>query len=186
MLKAFVIVALIAAFVLFASMVGMIVYSSEEAARDDQKQPTVAEHSNSENGSAPANENANQHATESKKKREWYYIFTDHTTDWLLVLFNGLLVAATIALFVSGERNVDVARKSAIAAQKAANVAEGTLVATNRPWIQVKSIGIASPLGFGREYGNDVGGGVNLTLVVRNVGKSPAIRIGADIQLAFR
>jgi hypothetical protein len=153
LLKAFVVVALIAAFVLFASMVGMIVYSSEEFSRDDQKQPAIAEHSNAENGNAPTNENAAQHATESKKKREWYRIFTDHVTDWLLVLFNGLLVAATIALFVSGERNVDVARRAANAAINQAKAAGDANVAatkalqqSQRPWVVVDSIRLIKPI----------------------------------------
>ena len=33
--------------------------------------------------------------------------------------------------------------------------------------------------------GDDVGGGVSLSILVRNIGKSPAIRVGADAQLAF-
>ena len=133
MLKTFVIMALVAAFVLFVAMVGMIVFSSEKSNSDEEKQPAVAEYSNAENRSAGTDENASQHATKGEKKSEWYRIFTNHLTDWLLVLFNGLLVAATIALFVSGERNVDVARRAANAAQKAAEVAERALVAVERP-----------------------------------------------------
>jgi hypothetical protein len=62
--------------------------------------------------SAPA-ENAAQ-------KHEWYYSFAERPTDWLLALFSGLLVIATAALFISSERAVNVAGRSAEAASTSA------------------------------------------------------------------
>jgi hypothetical protein len=64
-------------------------------------------------------------------------------TKWLAV-FTAFLVLATFGLFVSGERSIEIARRTAVAAkdsanaaQKAANLAEETLIATNRPWISI-------------------------------------------------
>jgi hypothetical protein len=45
----------------------------------------------------------------------------------VLAVFTGLLVLATIALFVSGERNVKVATEAAKAAQDAANAARASV-----------------------------------------------------------
>lgn len=186
MLKTFVIIAFMAAFVLFASIIGMIAFSSEESNTNNEKQPAIAEHSNSESGGTRANENASQHAAEGKKKAEWYRIFTNHLTDWLLVLFNGLLVAATIALFVSGERNVEVARKSANAAKdsadaanKAAMVAEKTLIAGQRAWIRIDEIGLG---GEGLAFDQN-GASVAVSFKITNVGNSPAINITAHAWL---
>jgi hypothetical protein len=61
-----------------------------------------------------------------------------------LAIFTAFLVLATIGLFVSGERSIEISRGTAVAAkdsataaQKAANLAEETLIATNRPWISI-------------------------------------------------
>ena len=61
-----------------------------------------------------------------------------------LAVFTAFLVLATIGLFVSGERSIEISRRTAVAAkdsataaQKAANLAEETLIATNRPWISI-------------------------------------------------
>jgi hypothetical protein len=129
MLKIFVITALCAAFVLFASLVGMIVLSSENTNSDNQQEPAVSEQSHSENGATRTNQGAERDTKERKNKREWYHTFIDRPTEWLLVLFNGLLVVATIALFISGENSVDAARRSADAAKRSADVA----VYSNRP-----------------------------------------------------
>lgn len=139
MLKPLVITALVAAFVLFAAMVGMIVFSSEQTESDDNTKPAIAEHSDSKDANAVIDKAAPNHANEAKKKREWYYTFIDHPTDWLLVLFNGLLVLATVALFVSGEKNIEVARRSANAAKESADVAKDTLVLTQRAFVRVSN-----------------------------------------------
>jgi hypothetical protein len=55
-------------------------------------------------------------------------------TKWLVV-FTGLLVIATVFLYVSGERNVEVARESAKAAKKAVEVAESALILGQRAFI---------------------------------------------------
>ena len=56
----------------------------------------------------------------------WY----DHITDGLIALFNGLLVLATIALFISAEKSADAAKKSA-------EIAERALIAGQRAFISV-------------------------------------------------
>jgi hypothetical protein len=72
-------------------------------------------------------------------------------------------------------------KESAEAATKSANVAESTLVATNRPWISVEKIDITAPL----EITED-GGFTEAEVHVKNVGKSPAIRVGIATDLLIR
>jgi hypothetical protein len=136
-----------------------------------------------------------QHAEENKPVRNpseaekpfWEKATTDPVAAFtlFLVIFTAILSAVGVIQLKMLTRAETLAEKTAQAAKESADVARDTLVATNRPWIQIKSIAITSPLGFGREYGNDVGGGVNLALLVKNVGKSPAIRVGAEVQLAW-
>lgn len=65
-------------------------------------------------------------------------------TRWLAI-FTSLLVLATVALFVSGERNVEVASRSADAAKvsaqaakESADVAREALIAANRAWLDME------------------------------------------------
>jgi hypothetical protein len=64
-------------------------------------------------------------------------------TKWLAI-FTLFLVLATIALFISGERNVDAARDSSKAAKDSADVAREALVSTNRAFISPKFISTLS------------------------------------------
>jgi hypothetical protein len=62
-------------------------------------------------------------------------------TKWLAI-FTLFLVLATIALFISGERNVDVARKSAVAAGEAARAAKNSVeLAKNTAERQLRAYG---------------------------------------------
>jgi hypothetical protein len=171
MLKFFVIMALVAAFVLFAALVGMIAFSSEQSEADNHTKPAAAEYSGSENSKSMTDKAAADDNKQTEKKRDWYYTFIDRPTDWLLVLFNGLLVLSTIALFVSGERNVEVARKSSLAAQRSADLAEKALVAANRPWIKV-DVMVGGPIVY------DVNGAnFSIKFILKNIGRSPASNV---------
>ncbi len=149
MLKIFVITALIAAFVLFSALVGMIAFSSQQTEGDDNAQPSVTERGNSHDGNSAVDKTASDRSKETKKKRDWYYTFIERPTDWLLVLFNGFLVLATIALFVSGERNVEAANRaaraagdSATAAQTAVELSDKTAERQLRAYIGVNSMDV--------------------------------------------
>ena len=90
---------------------------------------------------------------DGSKNHKWYDTFLDHTTEWLLVLFNGLLALYTWRLFKAThglreaaeeqsrdmKSSINVARDAAKAAQDSANaanrsatVAEKSLVITQR------------------------------------------------------
>ncbi len=57
-----------------------------------------------------------------------------------LAVFTAFLVLATLLLFVSGERNVDVARQTAEAANRSAKVAEDSLVKLQRAFINYNGL----------------------------------------------
>jgi hypothetical protein len=97
-------------------------------------------------------------------------------TKWVAI-FTLFLVLATIALFVSGERNVEVARKSANAARKSADTAERTLIATQRPWVDA-TFDIASDLIFDGE-----GAHITFNYILANYGNTPAINVDVHPRL---
>jgi hypothetical protein len=70
-----------------------------------------------------------QHQTGKNQSGEsqWY----DHITDWLVATFSGLLVLATVALFISAEKSADAARQSA-------DIARQALVGTQRAFVFLK------------------------------------------------
>lgn len=100
---------LCAASVRYASLAGMIKCSPEQRSSDNQKTSSITEHSKWPLG---ANEKTNENTKKTDYKQEWHKTSIEQPTDRLLVLFNGLSGVATIAMFVSGERNVDAARKA--------------------------------------------------------------------------
>jgi hypothetical protein len=97
-------------------------------------------------------------------------------TKWL-VIFTGALALATILLFVSGERGVDVARGTAEAAKETADVANRTLAATQRAWMH----------GEFTSYGDLVFGDAGMKLAIRyklyNSGNTPATNVKVQPKL---
>jgi hypothetical protein len=182
MLKLLAIAAICSAVVLFASLVGMLaLYSSQHSEPYDQEQPSESESPQSQDRNPAANPTANNSNKESHQ--EWYYGFVDRPTDWLLVLFNGLLVLATIALFISGERAVGVARisasaakESAIAAKQSATTADEVGRAQTRAYVSIKS---AKLVFIGPEANPFT------TIVVSNGGRSPARNFLWEVSLQY-
>lgn len=87
-------------------------------------------------------------------------------------------IAQWRALHSTDEATRDLAK----AALKQAETTENTLIATQRPWIAIKSITITSPLAF-EPTSDDHEGRIELGFLVRNTGNSPAIRVAANMQL---
>jgi len=144
--------------------------------------------------SEPETENRQPDDTKAGgEQKAWYDRFIlDHITDWLLVLFNGLLVAFTYKLHKSTKGLWDAARvqgedmkasiaageKAADAALNAANVAERSLVISQRAWLKVGRPVISASLRF-REYGASTAIKLRLT----NIGNAPALKIATWIRL---
>ncbi len=103
-------------------------------------------------------------------------------TRWLAI-FTLFLVLATVALFISGERNVDVAKKSANAAIKAVHITERQLGLMNKQTLAAERAATASraylfveavpiPQIFERSPGNYA---VQLGFKIRNIASTPGI-----------
>jgi hypothetical protein len=103
-------------------------------------------------------------------------------TKWLAIS-TMLLVLATGLLYVSGERNVDVARQSVrvaqVATKAATDIATKALVAGQRAWIRIDDITIG---GGGLSISKD-GVTAPIAFVVTNIGNSPAIKLSHHAKL---
>lgn len=93
-------------------------------------------------------------------------------TWWLAVLTAGLVLSGVIQ-FGFLLRSDRTARIAADAAKKSADVAESILIATQRPWIEITEMRVASPLVF-----DEQGGRVTIEASLRVVGQTPALNVG--------
>jgi hypothetical protein len=89
-------------------------------------------------------------------------------TKWLAI-FTLFLVLATIALFISGERNVGVAYMAADAAQKSTHIAGQALISSQRPVVSLKGIAHRSIMNQGQVVSWIV------TPVMENTGSTPGV-----------
>jgi hypothetical protein len=97
----------------------------------------------------------------------WFVRLLDRHSGFLLAVFTGFLVLATILLFSASE-------KAAKSAKDSADLAKDALVATQRPWITVEAK-IAS--GLSR---NVNGFNVSVHYLMENVGNTPALYVHPD------
>ena len=100
-------IATFAAFLIVAGFIGFFLWQSlfvADKIDDDGKQTDAAQIEQQRAGSVPSQRDTTDKAIASY-------------TKWLAV-FTGFLVLATILLFVSGERSIEVARRSANAAKE--------------------------------------------------------------------
>lgn len=109
-------------------------------------------------------------------------------TKWLAI-FTALLVAATISLFVSGERNVDVARQSAqaakdaaVAARRSAEISERALIVTQRAYVRV----INYPWVWRSDTDRAGKYFYDITPTVENFGNTPTVNAKINVNSALR
>lgn len=105
----------------------------------NQSQPAKAERANNPSGQLTASSRRTNRAEERDQENHYNYI-----TDWLLVLFNGILAAFTVRLFYAAaeqsrdmKASVAAARQSAYAADVAAQAAQTTAktqIGAERAW----------------------------------------------------
>jgi hypothetical protein len=127
--------------------------SAQQSVPNNYGQPAEAP-SRDQIQSALTPSDAVKHNEERAKESHWYNTVFDNTTDWLLVLFNGLLVAFTWALSKStkglwnaavqqGEdtkESLRIANINAEAAKKSADLSERSLHELNRAFVFVKEM----------------------------------------------
>jgi len=152
---------------------GSIVAALQEPVVHNQTQPTKAEGQYSHSSTSPDGSNQTE---KRNQESHWYDTFFDHPTDWLLVLFNGILAAFTVRLFYAAtEQSRDMKNSLAIsdaaakAAQKSAQTAEDAFTKLERPYIFIFGAGKFEPDPDGFEVKAFV------RYRVANHGKTPAI-----------
>jgi hypothetical protein len=119
----------VAAFAIVATFwIAMALKSSQQVPPHKYEQLTKTKNRQPPQSVSVVEQNATQNGKKRDNESHWY----DHVTDWLLVAFNGLLVLATIGLFIS-------ARKAADAAKNSADVARQALVGTQRAFVFIKT-----------------------------------------------
>lgn len=122
--------------------------------------------------------------SEGHQKGNWYDTFLNHTPDWFVAVFTALLtfvtyrlVSSTNKLWEAGERQIELARKTATAqshdmqdsitaANRSAAAAERALTDLERPWLFAFGIK-AVPINQLGEW--------TVEFTVANFGKMPAI-----------
>jgi hypothetical protein len=151
------------------------------------EQPAKAEHRDGPSSKPIAQATSAKDTEERKQEGHWYEIFSDHPTDWLLVLFNGILAAFTVRLFYAADEQSRDMKASVAVAQKAAESADLSAKAALRveqPIITAAPPGLISISGripANRSYAGRTLVGVpteNCALreiVFRNYGSTPAI-----------
>lgn len=120
----------------------------------------------------------------AREDTEFWTIFGHRLkiTDTLLAVFTFLLFLAGVGQGVFLYRADQATHIAADAAKQSADVAEKTLVATNRPWI---SVGIS--IGSDLTYDTQGDARVVINFVLKNVGNSPAanVQILSEIPVVF-
>jgi hypothetical protein len=125
-------------------------------------------------------------ATETNKKDQfdnkrhlslWDSWFPDSISLYtlFLVIFTAVLALGGVYQLKLLGRAEQIAATTAEAAKKSADIAQDTLVASNRPWIS-----ILQPVPDGGLTWEDKGARLTISLAIRNVGKSPAFDIAVE------
>jgi hypothetical protein len=163
MLKPAINIAIFGAFVLIVAVLGFFLWrtlftSEKHGNAQPEAKPAYSDQGTSAENSSrasptPSVSNATDEAIAEYTK--WVAIFT---------LF---LVLATIGLFISGERNVEVARQSADAAARAADVASEALIASTRAWLAPSFVALNTPI--------ESGPPISFQIHMINSGKEPAL-----------
>ncbi|MFZ0425466.1 MAG: hypothetical protein WAL80_21515 [Xanthobacteraceae bacterium] len=97
----------------------------EAAVIHNHAQPTQTNDAHEPPGNPAANLSGQKHADKRDQKGHWY----DHLTDWLLVLFNGILAIFTVRLFYNAAEQARDTKASIAVAKRAADAAKESAIA---------------------------------------------------------
>jgi len=114
---------------------------------------------------------------EHRNKTQSLWIPTDSVGLYTLALavFTALLVGVSAFQGFFLLRADKTARIAANAAGRSADIAEATLIATNRPWISILKVAPISQLTW-----EEKGARLTVSAVIKNVGKSPAFDVSTE------
>jgi hypothetical protein len=162
--------ALIALFA--AGLTGMAL--QYHAQQNDQVKPAKSENRNGPNRKIVAVATPEPDNAKAKEKHNAEESFK--VTDWLLVLFNGLLALYTWRLYLATYGLVGAATEQSKDTKASIAVAEKSLIAAHRPWIKAKidEPNVLVDIAPGPEQRGIT---TLVPITFRNIGKSPAQRI---------
>jgi hypothetical protein len=167
MLKLAVHIAVFSAFVLIVTVLGFFLWqtlfvSKERSDANSEAKPSYSDQCTSDEYSGRVLNRGNDTEEAVAEYTKWLAIFT---------LF---LVLATAGLFISGERNVEVARQAADAAKQSADLASEALVASTRAWLAPSFAMLNTPL--------ENGPPISFQIRMINTGKEPALNAAWDFK----
>jgi hypothetical protein len=176
---------------LFAAIIALVLgvcirAELREAVVHNQSQQAQANGTNEQTGQPTANPSSAEHPKVRGQESHWYDSFLNHLTDWLLVLFNGILAIFTVRLFYNAAEQardtkaaIAVADRSAKAAERNAKTAELALLSVEIPYlypyirthgINVETVGDPETRQIKSfDYGNEF-----ITYYFKNFGRTPA------------
>jgi hypothetical protein len=165
-------------FIVFWAMLGLAwLQLSEQSPPNNRSEPPKAEQQNG--GASVALANDKQHA-KGKQEGKWWDTFAQHPAEWLIAVFNALLVYVTYRLVISTNKLWEAtnglltfAGKQAEDTKTAIELSKQTLIAGRRAWIRRDRIAFSSPLIF-REDGL---AHAAVSFEFTNVGNTPALHI---------
>jgi hypothetical protein len=154
----------------------------------NQSQPTKANDSNKQSGTPAATLSGPKHANEGDQKSHWY----DHLTEWLLVLFNGILAIFTVRLFYNAAEQSQDTKASIAIAERAARAAELSAQASiglQLPRLAARSMHLyepGQPYGSYRPFGTLIVSGnprewSQVSVKISNIGNTNAVVTGECI-----
>lgn len=164
MLKILGLVAILSAAIFAASMIGLMIGYSWQPPAQEGNQQAAAEY-----------ENKQQYR--EQKEPFWQRATTDPVaafTLWL-VIFTAVLGITSVLQYGSLIRGEATSAANAKAAKEAVEIAQRSMVASERPWVQVRI-----NLGPNGVTFDDNGVGVDLVFTLKNTGKTPAIGVGIE------
>jgi hypothetical protein len=153
MLKASINMGLVALCIALSIAVGLLHVSPpgdlKQPPPHNDQQPSASKQQDGQAGVAPG---SSEQSGKGKQKGNWYDTFAEHTAEWLIALFTGLLVYVTYRLesrtgdlqksteklWEAGEEQIAATQASAAAAGKSAKIANDSLVKLQRAFVVFK------------------------------------------------
>ena len=185
---------------LFAAFIGLVLTvcisaEMQEAKIYNQSQPAKTDHQNGQPSNSATSPSNPQKTEKGNQESYWYDIFLNHLTDWLLVLFNGILATFTARLFYATDKQateMQASIKAAVDFPKAAFVSNQIAVTNAKQQLRayVTALDVHMTLhrvpGTMSGYGTEIPGRVHtyeFAVVLKNGGQTPAINVRTNINI---
>jgi hypothetical protein len=179
MLKVVINIAVFGAFVLIVAVLGFFLWQTLFAAKEysngqEKSEPAYSEQQTGTENTVRGSPSPSQGEATDKAIAEY--------TKWLAI-FTLFLVLATIGLFISGERNIEVARQTAAKQLRIMQGQLASMMAGQRPWVyaHVALYEPSDPAGRSLWFEDD---GLHITIefILHNTGSLPANSVRIEMR----